>query len=133
MSDAAGVIIELVRPDDIAGARSALRRLLRQHWGVDSGDAVAIDALLAASEIMSNALEHTAGPCTATLQVDDERSTLRVAVHDGDPAGPRPVTMPDAHHHHGRGLAIVALVASRWGTVLDHDGKTVWFEIDRAG
>ncbi len=85
------------------------------------------DAQLLTSELVTNAAVHTGEPFTVRIACGDHR--LRVEVSDrsatrperGD-AGPTDV--------HGRGLAIVDSLASRWGVdELRADGKTVWFEL----
>ena len=56
---------------------------------------------------------------------------LRVAVADEDPTVPAPQPI-DLEAERGRGLMLVAALASRWGTALTGRGKSVWFELDRA-
>jgi hypothetical protein len=59
---------------------------------------------------------------------------VRICVTDGGavtgagaPAGPS-VTGPGPLRASGRGLAIVAALASRWGHHAGPGGRTVWFE-----
>lgn len=66
------------------------------------------------------------------LTLDEARGTLRIEVADtrGEKLpslGPAP--SPDSES--GRGLALVAVLADRWGTQPRHPvGKTVWAELD---
>lgn len=86
-------------------------------------------ARLLVTELVSNALRHGEGPVVLVLSrtVDG----LRVGVEDDGPS------MPAVTHHpvlaqQGRGLQIVAGLASTWGVVRRGDGqpgKQVWFDL----
>ncbi|HEX4082959.1 MAG TPA: ATP-binding protein, partial [Acidimicrobiales bacterium] len=52
-------------------------------------------------------------------------------VSDLNPAAPRVLT-PSADQEHGRGMAIVASLASAWGSDVGETGKEVWFSLDLA-
>lgn len=57
-------------------------------------------------------------------------TSVRVSVSD-DVAGMRPTDpQADADHDGGRGLAIVARLATSWGVDAGDLGKTVWFELE---
>jgi anti-sigma regulatory factor (Ser/Thr protein kinase) len=88
---------------------------------------LADDAVLAASELVSNAVVHGQEPIVLTLERGVRR--LRVAVSDGGPSGPE-TRRPDANEESGRGLTIVAAVAHRWGVEAAPTGKLAWFELD---
>jgi anti-sigma regulatory factor (Ser/Thr protein kinase) len=94
-------------------------------WGLG---ALAEDARLCVSELASNAVLHGADGGAATFRVDLrlEDRELRIEVRDSGAGRPQPGAPADDDVS-GRGLAIVTLIASRWG-VHDHgpDGKTVW-------
>lgn len=97
-------------------------------------------AMLLASEILTNALEHGRGPIVATVEVDDRR--LRVGVRDGC-TRPPVLRAPEPQDLSGRGVQFLERLASRWGVQQHQEGdvvgrhaavgagKTVWFEIDR--
>ena len=92
---------------------------------VDEGEWVD-DALLAISEIVTNALVHAGTPIGLTIRVDD--TGVRVEVADGSPHPPRPrgyaVTAGT-----GRGLSLVEELVRAWGSSPDEPGKVVWFEL----
>lgn len=97
-------------------------------------DVIADDVRLAASEMVTNVVRHTAGG--GELRAWDPRPDvpLRVEVEDGDPSPPViPPTPADASIAAigGRGLAIVNAVSDGWGFERLADGKVVWAEFDR--
>jgi anti-sigma regulatory factor (Ser/Thr protein kinase) len=87
-------------------------------------------ASLLTSELVTNAVLH--GQTSATLTAHRPGDLLRVAVRDDNPAlpalGQDPVIDPNAEG--GRGLAIVSMLASRWGVEMTTTGKAIWFELD---
>jgi serine phosphatase RsbU (regulator of sigma subunit)/anti-sigma regulatory factor (Ser/Thr protein kinase)/uncharacterized protein YigA (DUF484 family) len=85
------------------------------------------DAELVASELVMNSVLHARSDLTLSV----ERTNRLVRLRVGDLSAARPVVRnadPDATT--GRGLLIIEQIASRWGTDLNRDGKTVWVEID---
>jgi anti-sigma regulatory factor (Ser/Thr protein kinase) len=109
-------------------ARTWVREALK---GSGVGADAVRDAELLLSEICANAVRHT----TSThlhLQVRTGPS-LEISVRDQDPDGnPRPLH-PGPDQESGRGLTIVAALATAWGIRRAADGKTVWFRLDRHG
>jgi anti-sigma regulatory factor (Ser/Thr protein kinase) len=118
---------------------SETRRLLRDNlrrWGVP---VLADTAELLATEILTNALQHTGGGAvlTATLSPGPE-CRLRVEVRDSAaqrlrtpvPAGAGRDTAGGEYATSGRGLILVQALADAWGTSADGAGKVVWFELD---
>ncbi|WP_341849526.1 ATP-binding protein [Streptomyces cellostaticus] len=103
-------------------ARTAVRNVL-PRWGLD--DLVPAAELLV-SELVCNALRHGAGPLGLTLErVPD----VRCSVSDGSSKPPRP-TDAGPEDEGGRGLALVDMLAARWGCERGLPaGKTVWFEL----
>ena len=70
-------------------------------------------AELLTSEVVTNAMLHGGGPFSLELEVLNDH--LRVSVMDGTSERPAVLEAPvDAEH--GRGMAIVAAMASAWGT-----------------
>ncbi len=82
---------------------------------------------LVVTELVTNSVKHAGASPELTLAWDG--NTLRIDVFDTGRG--RPVLQrPDATSTTGRGLALVAAVADRWG-VDEHDaGKAVWAELD---
>jgi anti-anti-sigma factor len=106
-------------------ARDVVRGALR-----DAGvaDASVEEAVLAANELVTNAILHARTNCTLRLFVD--RDVLRVEVEDRDPSHLSPVVLgPDAAN--GRGLVLVERLAAEWGHEMLADGKIVWCEVHR--
>jgi hypothetical protein len=95
-------------------ARKELRRFLAPR-------AVALvhDAGVATAEVVRQAAQHRSGTLQLCAWFDDDSSTLRVEVHDGDPSLTRD------------GFPIVAALAAEWGTETRNDGAVVWFEMRR--
>jgi anti-sigma regulatory factor (Ser/Thr protein kinase) len=114
-------------PADVS-APAAARALVREvcdDWRL----AAAVDAgALVATELVTNAVQHARTSCRVGLTLDD--TGLRVSVRDYSP-GPAPRPRPvDARLGGGRGLHLVAMLASAWGAHEHDDGKTVWALID---
>ena len=85
------------------------------------------DALLLTSELVTNAVLH--GRSEVCVEVTSTAELVRIAVLDENSRHPTVVTEdPDALD--GRGLALVAAVAARWGVDDRPMGKSVWFELD---
>ena len=123
---AAKVQLALERDSSAAlRGRGAVRKLL-------NGDATATfvdDAMVATSELVTNAVLHTDGPIELCARFDRPRGWLRVEVSDSSKDPPRPRAGPARDQVGGLGLRVVAAVSSSWGSVFDEQGKTVWFEL----
>ncbi|MCW2605718.1 MAG: hypothetical protein JWO60_411 [Frankiales bacterium] len=83
---------------------------------------------LLVTELASNALRHGGPGVDLWLRATAE--TVRVEVVDGRGSTPPRVQDPDDEAEGGRGLVLVAALASRWGSERLAAGKSVWFEID---
>ncbi len=82
--------------------------------------------VLAASELVANSLQHGVPPMRLRLRRTDRR--LIIEVTDGDEHLPRRVRA-DPGDEKGRGISIVATIASNWGSRRTPDGgKAVWCE-----
>lgn len=105
------------------------RQLLREHcraWGCEG---VLDDALVVATELVTNALVH-AGPLCEFRVVLSE-GVLRLQVSDSGVGMPDPRAARDTDEG-GRGLLLVSALCAAWGTVeLPATGKVVWAEIMR--
>ncbi|MFL6239399.1 MAG: ATP-binding protein [Actinomycetes bacterium] len=116
----AALVDSALAPSD---ARTIVRRLCHELHVEDVTDTAA----LLTSELVTNAVQHAAGPLR--LGVSCAHGRLVVSVSDADPQQPRP-RRAGAHEGGGRGLAIVAALADRWGSrSLPDDGKAVWFAL----
>jgi hypothetical protein len=89
------------------------------------------DVLCVATELGSNALEHTASGDPGgwfVVEVTWRQSTVQVAVTDcGGPPEPTVISDPDAER--GRGLLLVKGLSLRTGWVGDMRGRLVWAQI----
>lgn len=84
------------------------------------------DLQLAATELVTNAYDHGRPPIEFTLYALPGDG-LRIEVSDSWAALPQ--RRSSGHRMpHGRGLAIVEALATRWGVTSRGSGKTVWAE-----
>jgi anti-sigma regulatory factor (Ser/Thr protein kinase) len=90
------------------------------------------DALLATSEVVTNAILH--GEAPVRVRACAGPHWVRVEVGDGGAGTLRPRRDVADDEDSGRGLFIVGAVTTRWGArpAVPGPGKTVWFEIDEA-
>ncbi len=89
--------------------------------------------ILLVSEVVSNAVRHSAGDPAASIELVAcfGAETIRVTVTDaGNGFTPRP--RDPARSHDGYGLYLLEKVATRWGVESRGDTK-VWFELPRGG
>jgi anti-sigma regulatory factor (Ser/Thr protein kinase) len=87
------------------------------------------DAILLASELVTNALKHSASGQGGKFAVAVLHRSADIRVEIVDQGGPwLPGDVSDGLH--GRGLVIVGTVARAWGITGDDSGRTVWFELD---
>jgi anti-sigma regulatory factor (Ser/Thr protein kinase) len=86
------------------------------------------DAALLVTELVSNVIDHVGGEATLTVELTSSEDWLRIAVVDGSAI--RPVVQELSHDRpRGRGLRMLQIIASRWGSDAHGDGKRVWFEL----
>jgi serine phosphatase RsbU (regulator of sigma subunit) len=113
-------------PSDMHAAAAARKVAVEtlNEWGLER--AVFVTELLV-SELVTNAIRYSAGPCRLMLR----RGTTAIyaEVSDGDTRVPR-LLHPSAYDEGGRGLQLVAELASSWGARSAPTGKTVWFRLD---
>ncbi|MEU4729972.1 ATP-binding protein [Streptomyces sp. NPDC023588] len=107
-----------------------LRHAVREHLGADASP----DAELCVSELLTNVITHVGEGTPVTLRISGSGRAARTRVELTDPA---PHAWPAQRgaaadcDESGRGLALVAAVALRWGVRRGPDGKTVWCELPR--
>lgn len=118
---------ELLLPhggQSVGQARRFVReRLEAAGWG----DQREVGELLV-SEIATNAVRYGTPPYLVTVEFSGD--CVEVAVADEDVALPRAVA-GDGLAESGRGLRLVAELASDWGTRSRQGGKSVWFTLER--
>jgi anti-sigma regulatory factor (Ser/Thr protein kinase) len=110
-------------PESAAAARQLASRAL-DDWGLA---AVQETTLLLVTELVSNVVRHANTPLTLDLSLDGP--CLRVEVTDYDEHLPA-MAAAGARSHHGWGLRFVRELSSEWGTTVNENGKTVWFDLN---
>jgi PAS domain S-box-containing protein len=114
-------------PPEPASASAARRLVAEALVGSPlDGTAAADAAVLLVSEVVSNAVLHAGTAIQVTVRVDP--GMVRVEVRDGS------VVRPSKRHFHqraatGRGMELVDVLATAWGTEEEPSGKVVWFEV----
>lgn len=109
----------------IAQVRAFVRDKLSQFPEVD-------DAELLASELATNAVQHTPsnlpGSGFGVLIEHEHGHSVRVTVHDGGSYFDAPyVAQPEPDAEHGRGLFLVDVLADSWGSHATLSGRKTWF------
>jgi hypothetical protein len=132
--------------DAVRTARHAVRDTLRS-WRLEG--AVGDVTVLLVSELVTNSLRYASGPIGVRLErrhlpngdghggghgVGRGSGGLALLVEVSDPLPDWPTTRPAGPDDEGgRGLQLVARSTRRWGTRVDREGKTVWFELALPG
>lgn len=102
--------------------------LARDLVATDAAGHPAVDDLvLATSELVTNAVRYGTGPVDLALDQVDGRLLLSVRSEAAGDPQPRTSRLDEPS---GRGLAIVASVASAWGWERDGRILRVWAEFD---
>jgi anti-sigma regulatory factor (Ser/Thr protein kinase) len=89
--------------------------------------ALADTAKLVVSELVANAILHTATPVDVVVKVDGDRA--RIEVHDGSPQLPVRKNYSNMSGT-GRGLMMVERMSRAWGAEPTSTGKVVWCELE---
>ena len=122
-------VVERVLPATAGAARLARAtvQVACSAWRIPSVCEVAV---LAVSELVGNAVRHTAdsGRGTLTVRLSMTPRRLRVEVVDASTGRPA-VKHPPVEAEGGRGLWLVSELATRWGVEPDREGKRVWVEV----
>ena len=114
---------------DTAGVPAATHFLQRRLsvWAVRAD--VAFNCCLVLGELVTNALIH--GRSDATVRIVRDGDCLRLEVADDDTRAPT-IPTPDPDALSGRGMLLVAALATSWGVERTGTGKVVWAEFDTA-
>lgn len=122
---ASSVVLLPYAPSSVAVARQRLSADLRER-GIFA--AVADDAVLVMSELLSNALRHAHPLPSGQVRVAWEFAdgNVEVRVSDGGAATAPRAGRASLSSLGGRGLGIVEYLADSWGVRYDDDGTTVW-------
>ena len=116
----------LVLPPDPAAVRTARAFVRARCRAAGVADDVRDVAVLLASECVTNAFMHGRSEARLSVTVDADRVLVEVGADNSrHPAA----VLPDADALDGRGLALVASLASAWGTRDQAYGKVIWFEV----
>lgn len=117
------------QPAQVVHVRRFVRRVLAT--GAMAGTGLTADAVLLASELAANAIQHTASGQGGTFAVTicPSPPAIRICVTDGGAQAGPSVATPGSLSDSGRGLGIVAALASQWGHHAGPGGRTVWFEL----
>jgi anti-sigma regulatory factor (Ser/Thr protein kinase) len=113
----------------VTAPRAARRWIAECLQELGRSEAALNDAMLVVSELATNAVIHAQSAFSVTVRA--ERSAIHIAVEDGAPVGPMvgaAATEPMAES--GRGLLLVAAIASQWGVEpTSGGGKRVWAQL----
>jgi anti-sigma regulatory factor (Ser/Thr protein kinase) len=111
-------------PAELGSPRAAREtvRVACRDWRLD--DHTCDDALLVATELVANAVDHAQTPCVLTLSRDHDG--LRITVRDFAPWQLPELQPLDLTASRGRGLQVVAAVSSAWGVTAVDGEKAVW-------
>jgi anti-sigma regulatory factor (Ser/Thr protein kinase) len=120
-------------PRAVTICRRTLRLILTAHGLPHLTEA----AELLATELITNAVQHTKGPAAIKLRASG--GALRIGVWDADPTPPRPARHTDPDAETGPGHTLVHDCADTWGWVPQRDvknivgtGKYIWCELTTA-
>lgn len=90
--------------------------------GADLPPSTVQDVLLVVSELVTNSIRHTAGPCVLSLRADDD--SLRIAVQDSSRTLPQ-FFDPDPTRVGRHGWEIINQLCSRVRITPEPDGKLI--------
>jgi serine phosphatase RsbU (regulator of sigma subunit)/anti-sigma regulatory factor (Ser/Thr protein kinase) len=109
-------------PDAVPRARR-----FTAQWLAEEPEHLVEDAEQVVSELVTNAILHGAEP--VTLRLLRTESGLRLEVEDAGRTMPM-IARHNADSMTGRGLSLVAALASGWGVAESDGGKVVWAELN---
>lgn len=96
-------------------------------WGISATDTELLDDVaFVVTELSTNAVIHARSPFT--VRVAQFPEAVRVSVEDESDLPPRLEAVP-SNAETGRGLALTAQMADRWGYAPTPQGKVVWADL----
>jgi serine phosphatase RsbU (regulator of sigma subunit)/anti-sigma regulatory factor (Ser/Thr protein kinase) len=115
-------------PSAVATARCFVRDTL-VSWGLPGRDDLVTDAVLLASELVTNAIVHAGTAVELTCRLNG--ATVEISVLDRHPARVIPdlPATADVARPSGRGLLLPAALSSSWGVTYDSAAKVIWFRL----
>ena len=116
-------------PAAVASARCFVQDTL-VSWGLPGDDLRVADAVLLASELVTNAIVHAGTRVQLSCRMND--ATVEISVLDRHPARmiPDPPTAADqVDRPSGRGLLLPAALSSSWGVTYASAAKVIWFRL----
>ncbi len=111
-------------------APGVVRRALASLFDGED-DPIAEDALLSASELVTNVVVHTDGGGEIRAWDPKPDVPMRMEVEDSDQSIPVPRRASGDDPGGGRGLMLLDRVSDAWGVLTTAVGKVVWAEFDR--
>lgn len=130
MAEALTASFDLLADSQAAGRARRLVTELLTAWNRAEDAEV---ARLLVSEVVTNAVRYVGVRHALRLEVVADERRMRIAVVDGSVHPPRLRDAADTDET-GRGMHLVAALASEWGVVVagdqpDAPGKSVWFDL----
>ncbi|CAM5258125.1 hypothetical protein SALBM311S_03883 [Streptomyces alboniger] len=115
-------------PPSVSAVPAARDRVVQraQRLGLVLDEELTSDLRLLTGEVVANSITHTRAACVVSVRHFGDR--LRVEVTDVDPTLVRS-SQAEATDESGRGLFLVAALATEWGSQPCAAGKKTWFEL----
>jgi serine phosphatase RsbU (regulator of sigma subunit)/anti-sigma regulatory factor (Ser/Thr protein kinase) len=120
-------------PSAVATARCFVRDTL-VSWGLAGRADLVTDAVLLASELVTNAIVHAGTAVELTCRLNG--ATVEISVLDRHPARvipDPPGAAADVVRPSGRGLLLPAALSSSWGVTYASAAKAIWFRLGPDG
>jgi anti-sigma regulatory factor (Ser/Thr protein kinase) len=119
-------VLELALPADPSSAGAARHSLAGYCEELEVPDDLTDDALMAISELVTNAVLHADTPTIAWAEY--RAGSITLAVVDGSADLPA-LLAPSQSREDGRGMAIIDELGATWGLIKTSLGKIVWVNI----
>jgi anti-sigma regulatory factor (Ser/Thr protein kinase) len=108
---------------------AAARRVIAALLPVWELPALRDSAELVVSELVTNAYLHAPGSDSFELEIVRRENGVRIGLADGNSIRPM-LRELGGEEPSGRGMSLVAALASAWGAEDHHGGKRVWVVLD---